>query len=78
MRGLKYSQDGLMHQLTFDDSSKSISQRINNSFFETQPRQLCSKTISITNQKYKDLQSQKSLIPKDYHPFNDNLAYTEQ
>lgn len=40
-------------------------------------RNLYNASLSISDTKFKDLQSLKSVIEKEYHPFHDNLPHSK-
>lgn len=79
LRGLKYCADKLMFKLSFDNEWEILPQRLNSKHsIDTEVKELYLEEIPLTYQKYKDLQSLKPLLPKDYHTFYDNLKYISE
>lgn len=78
LRGLKYSKEGIMYKLSFNDEWKDLPQQLNKKCNEVRASPLYQGPIPITAQKFKDLQSLKSLIHKDYHPFYENLLHVDE
>lgn len=79
LRALKYSSAKLMFKLSFDDEWKDLPQRLDKKHsVETDVKDLYTKEIPLTTQKYRDLLSLKPLLPKDYHSFYDNLTYVKE
>lgn len=68
-----------MFKLSFDDEWEDLPQRLDKKYsVETEVKDLYSKEITLTSQKYRDLQSLKPLLPKDYHSFYENLKYVNE
>ena len=65
-----------MFKLSFDNEWEDLPQRLNKKYsVETEIKDLYSREIPLTKQKYTDLLSLKPLIPKDYHSIYENLKY---
>lgn len=68
-----------MFKLSFDDEWKDLPQRLDKKHsVDTDVKDLYSKEIPLTTQKYRDLLSLKPLLPKDYHSFYENLTYVKE
>lgn len=79
LKCIKYDSTGMYFKLDFDNDwtlspqrkpKINISKIILKSLYET--------SIPLPIKKYKDLQSLKKIIPKDYHSFYDNLKFNSE
>jgi hypothetical protein len=64
-----------MYKLNYDDAYDELPRRPRDVDPSVQPKALYKGRLPITEKKFKHLQELKSVIPKEYHNFYDNLPY---
>lgn len=78
LKQLQYLPDGkIMFKLKHDDSWAPLPMKRGDFLPNASeyPSQLYTKQISVPKSKFDHLQQLKTVIPKDHHPFYDNLPY---
>lgn len=75
IRGLKYTPNReIFYKLQLDEEWKLLPKRIGK-VPESMPNFLYSESRKIKEEKYKDLQDLKRVLPSDYHAFYDHLSH---
>jgi len=78
IRVLKYTQDGVIqYKLNFADDYQYLPRRSKDGHPNEEDKvdDLYTNPVPIKPSKYKHLQDLKIVIPKDFHPFYDNLIH---